>query len=109
MLSGPLDRRLTVRRATVSKDAFNADVSSWGDLVTVWASKEEVRDGEKIRAQQVGASITARFQTRWTATMAGVTTSDQLLCEGRLFNITGKKELGRRDGLEFTATAQADA
>src|SRR3990167_775878 len=85
------DRRVTIRRATVTKDAFNAKVQTWADLVTVSASKEDVQDAERVRAQQVGASIAARFGLPWSSVLATVDARDQLVCEGRTYTIVATK------------------
>jgi SPP1 family predicted phage head-tail adaptor len=108
MRAGDLDRRVTFRRASVTRGAFNEATSAWSDLVTVWAAKAEISDGERVRAAQTGARVTARFTVRWSPDTAGVTAKDQLVCEGRTFDIVGVKEIGRRVGLEFTCAAQAD-
>jgi SPP1 family predicted phage head-tail adaptor len=108
MQAGKLDRRVTLRRATVTKDEFNEDVATWETVATVWASKEDVRDSERVRAQQVGAAMTTRFQIRHSAAADTVSPEDQLVCEGKTYGIVAVKELGRRVGLEITATTQAD-
>lgn len=108
MKAGALDRRVTFRRATATENEFNEDVEAWVFLGAVWASKADVSDGERVRASQVGASITTRFQVRHSAVTAGLTPSDQLFCEARLYEIAAIKELGRRVGLEITAKALAD-
>jgi SPP1 family predicted phage head-tail adaptor len=109
MRAGALDRRLTIRRATVTQDEFNADVVVWENLTTVWASKTDIRDAERVQAQQVGASVTTRFQIRWSLEVSDISAEDQLECDGRIYAIVGvPKELGRRSGLEITATAQAN-
>lgn len=108
MQAGKLDRRVTLRRFTTSKDAFNADVPTWGDLATVWASKDDVSDAERNRAAQVGASVTTRFQIRYSDAVADLGPKDQLICEGRTYAISAVKELGRRSGLEITASARTD-
>ena len=108
MKAGDLDRRLTLRRATVTTNSLNELVSNWSDLATVWASKKDVSDGERVRAQEVGSSITTRFQVRWSTVTASLTPKDRLVCEDREYEITGVKEIGRRVGLEITATARTD-
>jgi SPP1 family predicted phage head-tail adaptor len=106
MRAGALDRRVTLRHATISKDEYNADVETWSDIATVWASKADISDAERVRAQQTGASITTRFQIRYSTAVAALTTRDQLECDGRLYQVANIKELGRRSGLEITATAK---
>lgn len=107
MRAGALDRRVTLRHATITKDEYNANVETWADLATVWASKADISDAERVRAQQTGARVTTRFQIRWNTTVSALTTRDQLVCEGRTYQVAAIKEMGRRSGLEITATAQA--
>ena len=106
MQAGKLDRRLTLRRKTTTTDEFGGEVASWSDVATVWASKEDVRDAERVRAQQVGASITTRFQIRPLAGGAKPSVEWQATCEGVLYEITAVKEIGRREGWELSAVAQ---
>ena len=108
MRAGDLDRRVTLRRFTVTKDAFNADTKTWADLATVSASREDIRDSERVQAQQVGAKITARFKIRYSSQVADLNPKDELVCEGVTFGIAAVKQIGRRHGLEITATALAD-
>lgn len=108
MNAGDLDRRLTLRRATISMGSYNESVETWGDLATVWASKQDISDAERDRAGQVGATRTTRFRIRYSTTVADVNPKDQLICEGRLYQITATKEIDRRVGIEITATALAD-
>lgn len=108
MQAGKLDRRLTLRRKTTTTDEFGAEIATWADVATVWASKQDVSDGERVRAQQVGARITTRFQVRWGSVTKTISAEDQVVCEGVLYEVTARKEIGRREGVEITATAQAD-
>lgn len=108
MRAGDLDRRVTLMRASTAANSFNELVETWSPLATVWASKTDVSDGERFRAAAVGATIDARFQIRWSATVSTVGPRDQLVCEGRTYDISGVKEIGRRLGLEITATARND-
>lgn len=109
VMASKLDRQITIQRAAVARDTFHNLVEGpWSNLITVRAAKLEVSDGERIRAQQIGADITMRFQVRWNKVIATVDAKDQLLFEGKLFKILGVKELGRREGREITATSRND-
>lgn len=108
MRAGKLDRRVTILRATVTTDDFGGETATWADLATVAAEKLPVRDAERVAAAQTGASVTDRFRIRWSQAVSGLTTRDQLSCDGRLYDIVAIKEIGRREGLEITATAKAD-
>jgi SPP1 family predicted phage head-tail adaptor len=108
MRAGALDRRVTLMRAVTTLDAFNQDVAGFTRLAEAWAERTAVSDGERVRAQQVGASVTHRFKLRWSRAAAGITPKDQLVCEGVTYQVSAVKELGRREGLEITASALAD-
>lgn len=111
MRASKLDRRITIQRAEISKDDFNNDVyGPWSDFVRVYASREELRDAERVSSMEVNAHIDTRFQVRWTSKISEVTPGKefQLICEGRTYRITGIKELGRRVGREISATTRLD-
>lgn len=108
MLAGKLDRRITISRATVTQDAFNNPVEVWSDLATVWASKKDVSDGERFQSGTMNASRMTRFQVRWSSELAGVNAKDRLLFEGATYDIHNAKELGRREGIEITASSRTD-
>lgn len=106
--AGDLDRRVQFRRSSLvdtgmSKTPVFANLGG-----PVWASKFDVSDSERMRAAEVQASITTRFRVRWSPFTAGVTPKDRLVCEGVDYDITGIKEIGRREFREITAAARAD-
>lgn len=109
MNAGPRNRRIVLQRATLAKDAFNADVETWATLATVWASATPLSDAERVRAQENGAVMSMRFGILWSTVVDDLSPTDRLTYGGRTFNIVGVKELGLRDGLEITAAARAEA
>lgn len=106
MQAGALDRRVTLLRAAPTNDAFNEPVAAWTPLATVWAARQEASDGEKHRAAEIGATIDAHFQIRWSSTVSSTGPKDRLVCEGRTYDITGVKEIGRREGLDISVVAR---
>lgn len=106
MDAGKLDRRITVERATTTTNAFGEEIPTWAPLGTVWASVEWVKDGERLRAAEVAASVEVRFQIRWGL---GVTVEDRVIYDGHVLEVSGVKELGRRVGQEISASARAEA
>jgi SPP1 family predicted phage head-tail adaptor len=106
--AGELDRRITIQRATVTLNEFNEPIETWGDLTTVWAKRRDASATESYRAQEVGAEITARFTIRWSTTAASVTPRDRLNFDGRLYNITAVRDVGRNQWREIDAVARAD-
>lgn len=105
MEAGKLDRRIAIERAIKTTDAVGGEVLSWLPLATVWASVAPISDGERWRAAEVSAGVTTRFQIRWGA---AVTVEDRILYDGRVYEIVGVKEIGRREGQEITASARAE-
>lgn len=108
MEAGKLDRRITIERATESRDEFNNVVLVWSALAVVWAEKAEIRDSERVAAQEVGAEVTTRFRIRYSSVVADVNPKDRIAFGGRIYDIVGVKEIGRKEGLEITAAARAD-
>lgn len=111
MEAGRLDRRILLRRPQAAEDAMGEPVKSYVELGPISARKLDISDGERLRAEQVGAAVTSRFHIRRASEWADLDASWQLDHEGQLFQITGIKELlshgdhGRRVGHEITAHA----
>ena len=103
-----LDRKITLQRFTWSQDEYGAPVQVWADLASVWASKLDVSDGERVAAAEVSATITTRFRIRHDSAWADLNPKDRVQFEGRTYDIWGVKEIGRREELEITAAARAD-
>lgn len=109
MKAGQLDRQVTLQRAQTVKDAFGNPVETWTDMVRdLAASATPVSDAERVRGAEVAAVITHRFQVRWGPAWSDLDPADRLLFEGQIYNIGAVKELGRRVGLEISASARAD-
>ncbi len=109
MRGGKLDRQIILERYGISYDAFNQPIEGWAEIGRRWASKEDVSDGEKIRAAQVGASVSTRFRVRYDSLTWTLTGADRLICEGVEYQISGTKEgSGRRREIEITAVRSND-
>jgi SPP1 family predicted phage head-tail adaptor len=108
MQSGPLDRRIVIERAALTSNAFGEGVPTWGALAEVWAHKQDVSDKERQQSAEVAAEITTRFKIRWSPDVATVNPKDRVVFDGRVYNLSAVKEIGRREGLELSATARVD-
>ena len=106
--AGKRDRRITLERYGVTRNEFNEPIEGWAELSRVWASRKDVSDTERLRSAEVGSIITTRFAIRWSKKVADLNTKDRLQLEGLTYNIVGVKELGRREGIEITASAASD-
>lgn len=111
MDSGKLDRKITIERFGVGSPAtndFGEPSGSWGTLSSVWAKRETISDGERWRAGEINAQITDRFVIRYSTDVSDVDPTDRIAWEGRVYNIFGVKEIGRREFIEITAAARND-
>ena len=109
MNAGDLDRRVSLWRPTPTIGPLGSEVPGWTYAGAVWASKQDLRDSERVAAAQVGTVITTRFQVRRSSLTAALDPSWQLELDGVRYAITGAKEIGRREGRELTANALAEA
>ena len=106
---GVLDRRITIERYGVTYDEYNQPTEGWTELAKRWAEKKDVSDGEKLRAAQVGASLSTRFVVRYDSITKTITAADRIVYEDKTYTIVGIKEgEGRRRSLEITATTGID-
>jgi len=104
---GQLDRRIVIRRATYAANAFNELVPVWTDYATVWARKHDVSAAEAYRAQEVGAELSARFTVRYSPVTATIDPRDIIAFGGRVYNITGVRDVERNRWREIDAVARA--
>jgi SPP1 family predicted phage head-tail adaptor len=75
----------------------------------VWAHAAPVRTPRRQRAGETLASKSYRFTIRYSSDVADVDPRDRVTFDGRTYDVQGVKEIGRREGLEITATARAEA
>lgn len=105
METGELDRRVQFLRAVTLDDGYQARAGAYQPLGgRVWAGRKFVRDTERYAASTVGVDAVARFTVRYSSFTTQITHKDRLICEGRTYGIVGIKELGRRVGIEITAS-----
>lgn len=106
--AGARDRRITLQRASIVKNALNEDVTTWLELATVWAEKLDVSDRERVAAAEVAAEITTRFRILWSTNLANLNPKDRLTFDSKVYDIVVAKEMGRREGIEISANARSD-
>lgn len=105
MRAGKLDRRITIEQAAYSQDDFGQEQPVWTTFAERAAQRMDMKGTERFAANQVMATITATFRIRY---LPGLKPTMRIVHEGKTYDITGIAELGRRRGLEITATARAD-
>ena len=106
--AGALDRRITIQGKITTQDDFGGEVVTWGDVATVWAEELELRGIERYALRQFVGHALRTFRIRWSATVAVVTTEHQIIYNGRTFDITDVREIGRREGIELDCYAPSE-
>ena len=106
--SGHLDRRIELHRASITTNDFNETVETFVKIADLWASKQDVSDGERWRAQQLAATDMTRFQIKWSTFAETINPKDKIVYGGKTWEILAVKELGRQQGVEITAVTRAD-
>ena len=107
--AGKFDRRIVIRRATVSYSAFNEPVETFADYLTVWAECNDVSAGESWRSAEIGAEISTRFKIRWSQQTADINPRDRILFDNVEYNIVAVRDQGRRLTREIDAVARAES
>ena len=106
-----LDRRITIQRATEgAQDGFGHPALTWATLATVWASRADISDGERIAAGQRDTALMSRFVIRSSTTARTISTLDRISHDGATWQIKGVKQTGdgRLRFIEITAVQDSD-
>ena len=105
MNAGKLDRRITLQRKSMTFNDAGEPVETWHEIATVWAEKVDMRGSERYTAAQTVAQLDTKFRIRYRQQ---ITPIDRVLCYGRVYDVGGILEIGRREGLELHAKARAE-
>ena len=84
MLAGRLRRRITLQRATETRDSYGDPVVTWSDLGTVWASLDESIGKELFDRVIERSERPTEFRIRY---FAGLTPKDRIVFGARTFDI----------------------
>lgn len=106
--AGRRDRRITLRKASLTYDGYNQPVHGDAYLADVWASWRRASARERLASGQVGAQATDIFEIIWSPTVATLNAKDRLEYHGLIYDILDVAEIGRREGLTITAAARTD-
>lgn len=99
--AGDLDRRITIQQRSVAREAvYGGETVTWTTLATVWAQLwESATDGEFIEGGTLAYARPTRLRIRYRSDVDP--TMRVSLPTGRLLQITGTAELGRRQYTEL--------
>jgi len=102
MITGRLDKKITLQQPTETEDAYGEEISTFSDYATVFASATQTGAREMYQAGKV-SEVDMVFKARY---MPAVTEKWRVVCDGVIYEIVGRpKELGRQDGLEIMGRA----
>lgn len=109
MRLGKLNKRITVRRASVAgRNPMNEAQEVWADFGKFWAEQISQRPTESWKAGQTAAQVERVWRVRWHARTATISPSDRLVCDTCEFQIIGVTEVGRRVGIEIVGIAYSE-
>lgn len=101
---GQLDRRVTLRRRTVTPNALNEAVETFSDLAVVWAQVLALSRRDQFVGEQNLNLSTLRFNIRYRSDF---TTVDRVVYRGKEYDVTDVAEVGRKDGLSILGVARS--
>lgn len=108
MLSGKMDRRISLEKPILGKDSRGQARYTYGTPITLWAQIKPVSDGEKYGSGDVKAYATHRFWIRYHIAVADLDPRWKLTYDGVVYDISGVKEIGRQEALEISAIRRAE-
>lgn len=106
MRAGPLDRRITLQRPIDVQDESGAVTHAWTPVAEIWAQRQDLRAREYVSANTTLAEVEAVFRIRHRDDVAP---RWRVLEGGKVFEISGITQLGRRDGLELRCVAAVES
>lgn len=109
MRAGRMDRRIAIQQPAVTQSDSGQEIVAWTTLRTVWAEKIENRGQERFAAQQLVGHAIKTFKIRWASAIASALTNEyRITFDGRIFDITDIRELGRHEGIEIDCFASGE-
>lgn len=94
MNPGRINRRIIIQDATTfTRDSYGAEVSSWNNSATVWASVRTVSGSEQLQSGQIYAGETVQFEMRYRA----LNPSARISYDGKIYNIRSIQNVDDKD------------
>lgn len=102
-----MDRLITLQSRSETQNNIGEVVESFSTLAQVMAARVDLTSAEKFTAQQTFAETVTQFDIYFRT---DIKPKDRMLDEtGKVYDIIGITQLGRRRGLRLLARAKADA
>ena len=110
MRFGTMDRRIAIKRATLTTNAYGERVETWATLATVWAEIQykEGSGKESIQSEQIYTSQPVEFIIRYSSDVASIRPSDRVAYNSDNYQIEAIQEIGRREGLRIVTTLRGE-
>ncbi len=95
MISGRLDKQITIKRRGSGQDSIGQPTGTWATVATVWANIKPIGGREKIRAGAVESTLTHTIQCNYSADLLPATSSDdlQITYGSRTFRVTAARDV----------------
>ena len=107
LAAGRLDRRVTIVRPAVTRDALNTPVEGEPTRTVRWASVRPAPGTERFANLENAATAPTRFVLRWQADLVRIT--DRIEHDGRTYDVVSVMEIGRREGWEVLGVSRTEA
>lgn len=101
-MSARMDRQITIQEYSESTNGYGEVEKSWSDVATMWAEARQQSARETWQAGKV-AETEMMFRIRYRS---GINSKMRVVYDDDNYDITGVREIGRRDGLEIQAQVQ---
>lgn len=110
MRAGPKDRRINLEVKTSGRDAVGGATDTWSPVRQLWAQRQEGSVvAERFANQQTYATVTTVFKTGYFPAYRDISPdTHRIVFDGRIYNIMGALELGRKDGVELLCVARGE-
>jgi head-tail adaptor len=93
---------------TRTQDATGQEFESWAHAFYRWMAKRDTRAGERYTSDQLVSEVDTVFAGRFDDCEAVHPDTHRLVYRGRVYEILGRTELGRRDAMEFACKARGE-
>ena len=101
--------RVVVLRRVLIDDGLQMTPGPAAEIVAMWASRQDVSDGERFRSGEKAADLVARFVVRATTETRGISAKDTLRDGlGTELEIIGVKSIREGALIEITTAQRAD-
>lgn len=100
------DRPIEIQSKATTLDGVGQEVETWTTVWTPSAKVRPMRGGERFVAKQTMGAVILTFEIRYRP---GVTIDrHRIVYDGRIYDVSDVRQIGREQGLEIDASAAAE-